>query len=305
MSDQILGELLIIGGAEDKTGDCTILRWFVEKTKNERGKIAVISTAASAPEEVGIEYREIFQSLGSHEVEVLTIQNRIDAYHRGIARVLEDCAGIYFTGGDQLRITSVLGGTPVASALYRAYQKGAIIAGTSAGAAIMSETMIVEGEDDESPRRCTVKMAPGLGLMKQVVVDMHFSQRGRQGRLLAAIGQNPNSLGIGIDEDTAVIVKDGKIEIIGSRTVWLVDGRQITYSNVSELAPDEVLVLSDVRLHVLPEGYGFDLNRRLVLTTATDRNSESTGNAESSRNAGSLRGKGGEGGKHSETAQHI
>lgn len=278
MSDQILGELLIIGGAEDKQKECSILRWFVERTMKKRGKIAIISTAASAPHEVGVEYREIFENLGAEKVEVITVSNRLDAYHSGTAHVLEKAAGIFFTGGDQLRITSILGGTPVGAALYRAYENGAIVAGTSAGAAIMSETMIVEGEDDESPRRCTVKMAPGLGLMKQVVVDMHFSQRGRQGRLLAAIGQNPNILGIGIDEDTAIaVMPGGKLEVLGSRTVWIVDGRRITCSNVSELAPDEVLLLSDVRLHVLPEGYGFDLTQRLVLATEASRSNGEEG----------------------------
>lgn len=268
MNDQILGELLIIGGAEDKDGQCQILRWFVERVNERNSGIVVITTATCSPEEVGIEYRETFQRLGAQNVEILAISNRVDAHRQGTARDLETAGGIFFTGGDQLRITSILGGTPVGKALYEAYAHGAIVAGTSAGAAIMSETMIVEGKDDESPRRCTVKMAPGLGLLKKCVVDMHFSQRGRQGRLLAAIGQNPNIIGIGIDEDTAIAVaKDGKLQVLGSRTVWVVDGRQISHSNVSEQAPDEVLALSDVRLHILPKGYGYDLERRHVLTS--------------------------------------
>lgn len=267
MKDRVLGELLIIGGAEDQDDQCQILRWFVERVNEKNRKIVVITTATCSPEEVGIRYRELFQGLGAQDVEILTIASRVDAHHYGAARDLEKAGGIFFTGGDQLRITSILGGTPVGTSLYTAYANGAVVAGTSAGAAIMSETMIVEGEDDESPRRCTVKMAPGLGLLKQVVVDMHFSQRGRQGRLLAAIGQNPNIIGIGIDEDTAIAVgADGGFRVLGSRTVWVVDGRQISHSNVSEQAPDEVLALSDVRLHVLPKGYGYDLSRRLVLT---------------------------------------
>lgn len=268
MNDQILGELLIIGGAEDKDGQCQILRWFVDRVNKKDSKIVVITTATCSPEEVGIEYRETFQRLGAKQVEILTISSRVDAHQHGSARDIQKAGGIFFTGGDQLRITSILGGTPVGAALYEAYTRGAVVAGTSAGAAIMSETMIVEGKDDESPRRCTVKMAPGLGLLKKVVVDMHFSQRGRQGRLLAAIGQNPNIIGIGIDEDTAIAVDhNGKLQVLGSRTVWVVDGRQISHSNVSEQAPDEVLALSDVRLHVLPKGYGYDLGRRLVLAS--------------------------------------
>ncbi len=260
------GELLIIGGAEDKQDKCQILQWFVKRTNRVKGRIAIITTATKIPGEVGKEYLKIFEELGSKEVDILNVNSRLDAQQKSLADNLKGAAGIFFTGGDQLRITSILGGTPASKAIYQAYDRGSVIAGTSAGAAIMSETMIVEGEDDESPRRCTVKMAPGLGLLKNVVVDMHFSQRGRQGRLLTAIGQNPNILGIGIDEDTAIIVKnEAVIQVLGSRTIWIVDGQQISYSNVSELAPDEVLVLADVGLHILPTGYGFDLNKRQVL----------------------------------------
>ncbi len=262
---------MIIGGAEDKKDDCQILSWFVDKTKEIDGKIVVLTTATTSPDKVGEEYRKIFESLGAEEVEILKIENRLDAFRENNAKKLLIADGIYFTGGDQLRITSILGGTLVAKALYRAFDHGTLVAGTSAGAAIMSETMIVEGEDDESPRRCTVKMAPGLGLLKKVVVDMHFSQRGRHGRLLAAIGQNPNIMGIGIDEDTAIVVHaNQKLEVLGSRTVWIVDGRKISYSNVSEQAPDEVLVLADVRLHVLSWGYGYDLENGILYTSDDD-----------------------------------
>lgn len=267
-----VGELLLIGGAEDKEEECTILKWFVNRSREIDGPIVIITTGTKSPDVVGLEYSKVLKKLGCNELEVFNIQSRLAAQNQSSAEKLKHAAGIFFTGGDQLRITSILGGTPISKALIEAYQDGAIIAGTSAGAAIMSDTMIVEGEDDESPRRCTVKMAPGLGLIKKIVVDMHFSQRGRQGRLLAAIGQNPHIIGIGIDEDSAIVInKDRKLEVIGSRTVWIVDGRDITYSNVSELAPDEVLVLSDVCLHVLPERYGYDLNHRMVLKNENTR----------------------------------
>lgn len=260
------GKVLIIGGAEEKTEGCQILQWFVNQVNQQGKKIILITTATKAPEKVGRDYLEIFQRLGGLELEILNINSRLDAHQRSVVDSLKAADGIFFSGGDQLRITSTLGGTPACAAIYQAYERGAIIAGTSAGAAIMSETMIVEGQDDESPRRCTVKMAPGLGLLKSVVVDMHFSQRGRQGRLLAAIGQNPNILGIGIDENTAVAMDEKRrLKVLGDQTVWVVDGREISYSNVSERAPDEVLVLADVRLHVLPAGYGYDLNKRLVI----------------------------------------
>lgn len=260
------GQLLIIGGAEDKSKKCKILQWFIDQVNRRGEKIILITTATKAPEEVGREYLKIFKHLGGLELDVLNINSRLDANQRSVINSLRQADGIFFSGGDQLRITSTIGGTLASEAIYDAYEDGAVIAGTSAGAAIMSETMIVEGEDDESPRRCTVKMAPGLGLLKNVVVDMHFSQRGRQGRLLAAIGQNPNILGIGIDENTAVSIdQDHRVKVLGDRTVWIVDGREISYSNVSERAPDEVLVLADVRLHVLPAGYEYDLQKRLVI----------------------------------------
>lgn len=275
--DQIQGELLIIGGAEDKKGDCEILRWLVERSKEREGNIVVITTATKSPEIVGREYRKVLERLGTQKIEVLNIDSRQDAYRQENVLKLAQAGVIFFTGGDQLRITSILGGTPVCATLYQVYQKGAVIAGTSAGAAIMSHTMIVEGEDDESPRRCTVKMAPGLGLLQEVVVDMHFSQRGRYGRLLTAIGQNPDILGIGIDEDTAIAVQDGRFKVLGSRSVLIVDGRRISYSNVSEQAPDEVLALTDVKLHILAKGYGYDLNQNTPMNVVNQSGSGKEG----------------------------
>ena len=178
--------------------------------------------------------------------------------------MIKEASLIFFTGGDQLRITSLIGGTSVYDALKDACELGAYIVGTSAGASVMSDTMIVQGDDEDSPRKCTLKMAPGLGLIKDVIIDQHFAQRGRIGRLLTGIAQNPEVLGIGIDENTAIIVeKNGMIEVIGEGAVYFVDGSKITYTNVSELKSDEILSMHNVILHVLTENNKFDLIKKM------------------------------------------
>ena len=177
-----------------------------------------------------------------------------------------ESTGIFFTGGDQLRITSILGGTRFFTSLHEAYKNGTVIAGTSAGASAMSGTMIIQGNDNDPARKCTLKMAPGLGLLEGALIDQHFHQRGRIGRLLCGVAENPHILGIGLDEDTAVrVYPDAHIEVIGSNSVTIIDGRNIKSSNVSELKPDENLAIANVTLHVLPAGYGFDMADREVL----------------------------------------
>ncbi|HPW40880.1 MAG TPA: cyanophycinase, partial [Bacillota bacterium] len=178
-------------------------------------------------------------------------------------KILEDATCIFFVGGDQLRISSILGGTEVHRLLKQAYKDGGVIAGTSAGASMMSEIMVVEGKDDEAPRKCTLKMAPGMGLLEGVIIDQHFNQRGRIGRLLAAVAQNPNVLGIGIDEDTAMIVnKELEFLVEGSGVVTIVDGREISFTNISEQYQDDPLAITNVKIHILPRGYGFNLIKK-------------------------------------------
>lgn len=263
MGKKVDGTLLIIGGAEDKEGKCEILSRFVEMAAATKGPLVVVTTATQEPQSVGQEYDKIFRRLGAGNVEVLDLNTRQKANQKQTAELLEKAGGIFFSGGDQLRITSTLGGTIANESLKKAYLKGVVIAGTSAGASGMSSTMIVEGDSDEAPKLNTIKMAPGLGLIEEVVVDQHFAQRGRIGRLLSAVAHNPYILGIGIDEDTAVVVyPDAKLEIIGSQTVTFIDGRGVGFTNVSELSPGQALAISNVTLHVLPKGFGFDLAAR-------------------------------------------
>lgn len=263
MENKAKGNLIIIGGAEDKKRDCIILKKVVELAGGRDGEIVIITAATEYPREVGNEYISIFTRLGADKVNAIDIESRMDANNQYSAELIQKASCIFFSGGDQLRITSLLGGTLVEKVLLEAFYREVVIAGTSAGASVMSETMIVSGEDDDAPKKCTLKMAPGLGLLKGAVIDQHFAQRGRIGRLLSAVAQNPHMLGIGIDEDTAVHIQpDGHFMVIGSHAVTVLDGTLSEHTNVSEMKPNETLALTNVTLHVLPSGYGFDFMTR-------------------------------------------
>lgn len=262
MTSDTIRKLIIIGGAEDKEDKCEILRKVVEMGGGEDARITIITTATERPMEAGNLYRDIFRKLGVKNIDILNINSRREALDEEYISSIRDATCIFFTGGDQLRITSLLGGTSAYAALHHAYRKGALLVGTSAGASVMSSNMIVEGEDDDAPKYCTLKMAPGLGLLNEVIIDQHFAQRGRIGRLLVAVAQNPYMLGVGIDEDTAIIVEGDSFHIIGSQTVTVVNGMNLSHSNVSELKPREPLALCDILLHILPKGYGFDMASR-------------------------------------------
>jgi cyanophycinase len=260
MSESNRGTLIIIGGAEDKRADKTILKRIIDISGDENARIALVTTATKSPEEVGLEYKRVFGELGAENVTNIIILDRDTANDTGVLQAIEDASCIFFVGGDQLRISSILGGTEAHKLIHKAYGEGKVIAGTSAGASMMSEIMVVEGKDEEAPRKCTLKMAPGMGLLEGVIIDQHFNQRGRIGRLLAAVAQNPKVLGIGIDENTAMIVnRDLEFSVDGSGVVTVVDGRDIKYSNASEQYPDEPLAITNVKVHIFPKGYGFNL----------------------------------------------
>lgn len=260
MNEKINGNLIIIGGAEDKEGDKDILKRVCGFINNDSDKILVATIATEYPEEALRKYKDVFTKLGVKNIHGLDISNRANAFEEKNLVYINEAALIFFTGGDQLRITSMVGGTPIYDALKSASKRGCIIVGTSAGASVMSDTMIVQGEDENSPRKCTLNMAPGLGFIENVMIDQHFDQRGRIGRLLTGIAQNPEVLGIGIDEDTAIIVTDkGIAEVIGNGAVYFIDGSGITHSNVSEQYASEVLSIFNVKLHVLKEGNKFNI----------------------------------------------
>ena len=261
-----IGTLVIIGGAEDKTTDKKILRDVFRLSGGKSSEISIITTATNYPVEVGNEYKKLFANLGADKIHVININRREDANDELALEPLSKSDCIFFVGGDQLRISSILGNTKVHEIIMEAYRSGKVIAGTSAGASMMSQIMVVQGEDDEAPRKCTLKMAPGMGLLNGAIIDQHFNQRGRLGRLLTAVAQNPIILGIGIDEDTAIVVEDGeKFRVIGSGVATVVDGRDILFTNVSEQHPDDPLAITNVKIHILPEKYGFNIKEKVAI----------------------------------------
>jgi len=264
------GSLVIIGGAEDKRADKAILKEVIKLAGGESSHIALITTATNSPEEAGLEYKKLFGELGAGSVISINITDRECANNIEGLKVLNDATCIFFVGGDQLRISSILGGTEVHRIIRELYEEGRVIAGTSAGASMMSEIMVVEGRDEEAPRKCTLKMAPGMDLLAGVIIDQHFNQRGRIGRLLAAVAQNPSIIGIGIDEDTAMIVnKNLEFRVKGSGVVTVVDGRDISFTNISEQYPDDPLAITNVKIHILPKDYGFNLIKKQEIIKKT------------------------------------
>ena len=265
MKDDTRGYLLIIGGAEDKTDGSVILKQATEMLGG--GDIlTVLTTATEKPEEAGRNYTAAFHSLGVSDIQVLNISTREEAWSDAYCDKLLKSKCVFMTGGDQLRITSILGGTRAGEAIQEIYHGGGVVMGTSAGASVMSSTMIVKGDDNEPAKKCTLKMAPGLGLIGGVIIDQHFDQRGRFGRLLCGVAENPEIIGLGIDEDTAVkVFPDRHLEIIGTNAVTVLDGSAIESSNVSELQQNEILAIVGVRVSVLPQGYGYDLRNRKVI----------------------------------------
>jgi cyanophycinase len=254
--------LIVIGGREDKIGDALILREVARHVGT--GKLVVTDVASSEPDGLFEEYEQVFKKIGVKQVENLEIRSREAASDPMVLRVLDDATAVFFTGGDQLKITSQIGGTPVYDRVLEIYRSGGVIAGTSAGASVVCGTMLTAGEGRTSPRLGeSVQMAPGLGFIRNVIIDQHFAERGRMGRLLAAVAQNPRTLGLGIDENTAVVIDSGEtFYVVGAGAVYAVDGRYISYSNVTEAAADRTLAVYDLKLHVLTEGDSFDLTSR-------------------------------------------
>jgi cyanophycinase len=257
------GTLIIIGGHE-KDGDQRILQEVADRVGS--GKLVVCTVATVEPKESFAEYRKIFQGLGVKKIEQLDIRIREEGYTEEVVSVLDGATVVFFTGGDQLKITSQLGDSRVYQRIQEIFKSGGTIAGTSAGASVMSETMLISGNGEESHKLDSVLgMAPGLALIHDVVIDQHFAERGRLGRLLAAITQNPRTLGLGIDENTAVIVTDGeRFEVLGEGAAYVLDGSKISYSNLAEGKEemDKTLSVFDVKLHMLSEGNQFDLRDR-------------------------------------------
>lgn len=255
-------QLVIIGGAEDRDGDSQILREFVRRAGGTKAHIVIMTAATELPREAGENYIRVFERLGAAEARIIDTETRDDAASSTALEAINKATGIFFTGGDQARITSILKDTQIDAAIHKRFSEGAVVAGTSAGAAVMPDNMIVEGDSQTNPRIEVVEMGPGLGFLPGVVIDQHFSQRGRLGRLISALVQQPAVLGFGIDENTAMVVTDNQIQVIGQGAVTIVDESEATYNNLDEILKDEPLAVFGAKLHILPNGYRFDLKTR-------------------------------------------
>ena len=257
------GFIIPIGGGEDRIKEMQIHRRFVELSGGPDADIVVIPTA-SMLETTGPDYNRIFSGLGAGKVEFMPITSRADCGNPEFSRMLDDATGIFITGGNQLRLSAILGGTPLVTQIRRRNAEGVPVAGTSAGASVMSEHMVAGGQGNESPAEGTVTLAPGIGLTNAVIIDQHFTQRNRLGRLLTASSFNPFLIGLGIDEDTAAFIgPDDVLEVIGSGTVTVVDASEMTHSSMWDAKPGQALSLLGLRLDVLGEGCRYDLKARV------------------------------------------
>jgi cyanophycinase len=254
------GPLVIIGGHEDKDGERAILKEVARHLRG--GKLVIATVASEEPEGYFESYQKAFAAIGVNDLVELYVEDRVESLGGPAMEILDGAAGVFFSGGDQLRISSQIGDTPIERRIRELHQSGAVIAGTSAGASVMSETMLVKGASSESYRIGELHMAPGLGLVRDVIIDQHFAERGRYGRLLGAVAHNPRLLGVGIDEDTAIVVTGRAFKVIGSGAAYVVDGEGATHSNIAEARADRALSMFDVRMHVLSSGDRFDLDRR-------------------------------------------
>ncbi|HYW33062.1 MAG TPA: cyanophycinase [Gemmatimonas sp.] len=265
------GRLIVIGGHEDKEDERVILRAVANEARN--GALVVVTAASDLPHEVWADYEPIFRDLGVEDVRQLHVDSREQALDETVHGVLDGATCVFFTGGDQLKLTSQLGDTPVFQKTRAIYESGGCVAGTSAGASVVCETMMVSGGSSASPRvGDALRMAPGFGFVSGVIIDQHFAERGRIGRLIGAVAQNPRILGIGVDENTALICEHGvSCTVLGEGAVYFVDARDVTQSNVVDDSTDRTLSVFNIRLHLLNMGDEFDLQTRVPACHSTEQ----------------------------------
>lgn len=281
------GILIIIGGdlylpseangtEEMGNGDIpeiesAIITRFCESLPGPTHRIEIIPTASGVPEKAGKQYIKAFKSLGFENVGVLDIRTREDALQEETVKRAREAEGFLFTGGNQLRLTTILGGTDFLDVIYERYiQDPVVIAGTSAGAMAMSDTMIYEGSSHEALRKGEVKLSSGFGFIQKVIIDTHFVKRGRIGRLFQAVAANPNSLGIGLGEDTGLLIRKGDIqETVGSGLIIVVDGSGIRHTNMASISAGELISIENLSVHVLVPGDVFHLSERKLVPCRT------------------------------------
>jgi cyanophycinase len=255
--------IMVIGGAEDKVHGREILRDFFVRSGAEDARIAVIPSASREPAVIGNRYFDIFSDMGAKGIEILNIYDRQQCEDPLFQSYLEDCTGVFMTGGDQLRLCGLLADTPLMDIVRKRAQRGEVtLAGTSAGAAVMGHHMIAGGGSGECPNRSLVDMTIGLGILPEVIVDQHFHNRNRMARLMSAIAAYPDRLGIGIDEDTCALFEgDGLLRVIGRGTVTVVDPREVSYTNQPDVGATDPLSIYNLRVHILSHGGRYDLRK--------------------------------------------
>lgn len=263
---KLQGPVMAIGGAEDKFRERVILTRFAEMAGGQNARIVVIPTASSI-ESAGERYKAILLGFGVSQVEIAVIGERPDANSDLIAEMITQATGIFITGGNQMRLAAILGGTRAERLILERNQQSAVVAGTSAGASILSSHMVAFGSSGNSPKQRMAQMVAGFGLVPGAIIDQHFRQRDRLGRLLMMVASNPSLLGVGVDEDTAAIfTADGCLEVLGRHSVTIIDGSD-AYSDVYRVKGHGGISLSGAKIHVLTSGHTFDtVNRTLVST---------------------------------------
>jgi cyanophycinase len=259
--------VMVIGGAEDKVNGCSILTAFFHSAGGELAKIGILPCASQEPSVVGDRYYQIFEKMGVQQVQVLDIRQPKECDTESWLNILADCTGIFITGGDQLRLCDLIGGSKFIDSIKARIGLGnLVLAGTSAGAAIMGEKMIAGGSSGESPNQLLVDLTDGLGIFPELLVDQHFHNRNRMARLMSAIAAHPDKLGIGIDEDTcAAFEKDGTFEVLGKGTITVIDPGGLTHTNYPKVADLSPISLHNLTVHVLSQGDRYHYQHRRVL----------------------------------------
>jgi cyanophycinase len=257
---------MVIGGAEDKVGDCSILTSFFNSAGGRHSIIGIVPCASQEPNVVGERYQRIFAKMGTQDIRVLDIRQPHVCDQAHWLELLDGCTGVFLSGGDQVRLFECIQGSTFLTTIKKRLHVGTLVlAGTSAGAAVMGEKMISGGSSGESPNRGLVDLMDGLGIVPELLVDQHFHNRNRMARLLSAIAAHPDKLGIGIDEDTCAAFKgDGTFQVIGKGSITIIDPRELTHTNYQNSDETSPLSLHDLRVHVLNHGDHYDYKRRSV-----------------------------------------
>ncbi|AFY95451.1 cyanophycinase [Chamaesiphon minutus] len=260
--------VMVIGGAEDKVNGCGILTAFFKSAGGKMATIGIIPCASQEPSVVGDRYYQIFKGMGAQQVQILDIRQPKECDQDRWLDILANCTGVFVTGGDQLRLRDLIGGSRFMTSIKERIAQGELVlAGTSAGAAIVGERMIAGGSSGESPNQSLVDLTTGLGIFPELLVDQHFHNRNRMARLISAIAAHPDKLGIGIDEDTcAAFENDGTFEVLGQGTITIVDPGKLTHTNYRAATQSSPLSLHNLTVHVLSPGDRYDYQNRVVLS---------------------------------------